>query len=129
MPPHTEDSKDFSPDQFFDVWAKDATRLQTLHRDNDFRKLIIDAFGLPQDDDYGYSAGPAEVTLEMTQKHIQYGAKGHLLNWYTHNAVRKIHAAMSKQILIASSSVPRQHLAISPPITTSSVRLRARRRH
>lgn len=89
-PPHTEDSKDFDPDKFFEVWASDETRLKTLHTDNDFRKLIIECFGLPPHDDYGYSAGPAEVTLEMMQKHIAFGARGGLLNWYTHNAVRTV---------------------------------------
>lgn len=88
MPPHTEDSKDFDPDAFFDAWSSNGSRLDTLHADNNFRQLIIDVFGLPADDDYGYSAPPAEVSLEMVQKHIAFGARGGLHTWYTHNRVR-----------------------------------------
>lgn len=89
-PPHTEDSKDFDPDKFFEAWSTGdgEARLQSLHADNDFRKFVIEVFGLPPNDNYGYSAGPAEVSLDMMQKHIAFGAQGGLLAWYTHNAVR-----------------------------------------
>lgn len=97
-PPHTDDSKDFDPDKFFDAWPNNTSRLAALHADNDFRKLIIEAFGLPANDDYGYSAPPAEVSLEMVQKHIAYGAQGNLLAWYTHNRVSKLCSSFSVRV-------------------------------
>ncbi|KAH0279686.1 hypothetical protein KCU91_g1546, partial [Aureobasidium melanogenum] len=74
----TEDSTSFSPDAYFDAWAKGEI---TAPYDNDFRKFILTTFGLPHDDTYTYAA-VAEVTLLQAQTYVEFGGQGGLHAWY-----------------------------------------------
>lgn len=74
----TEDSANFDPDRFFEAWKKGELQAPS---DNKFRECIIQAFGLPIEDDYGYRA-TAEVTLAQVQTHINFGARNGLQRWY-----------------------------------------------
>lgn len=74
----TDGSTTFDPDTFFEAWSKEEI---TPPYDNNFRRFIIRAFGLPYDDDYGYRA-TTEVTLLQAQTHVEFGAQGGLHRWY-----------------------------------------------
>lgn len=76
--PQTDGSSTFVPDKFFETWAKEELKLPV---DNDFRKLIIKAFGLRLSDDYGYQA-TTEVTLRQAQEYVQIGGTNGLHAWY-----------------------------------------------
>lgn len=83
MPPiprraRTDGSFNFDPDAFFTAWAKE----ELTPYDNNFRRFIIRAFGLPHNDDYAYQAMTAEVTLLQVQTYIEFGAQGGLHSWY-----------------------------------------------
>lgn len=77
--PQTEDSETFDPDKYFEAWSKQ--EYQPPY-DNDFRKFIIRTFGLPRNDDYGYMAQNAEVTLLKAQTYLEVGAQNNLHAWY-----------------------------------------------
>ena len=74
----TDGSITFEPDTFFEAWSKEEI---TPPYDNDFRRFVIRAFGLPLHDDYGYRA-TTEVTLLQAQTHVEFGAQGGLHRWY-----------------------------------------------
>ena len=74
----TEGSTTFDPDKFFEAWSKDEL---TPPYDNNFRRFILKAFGLPVDDDYQYKA-TAVITLLQAQTYIEFGAQGGLHTWY-----------------------------------------------
>lgn len=74
----TDGSTTFNPDSFFEAWSKDEI---TAPYDNNFRRFIIKAFGLPYDDEYGYQA-TSEVSLLQAQTYIEFGAQGGLHAWY-----------------------------------------------
>lgn len=74
----TDGSSTFSPDAYFDAWAKGEL---TPPYDNNFRKFIIQSFGLSPRDDYPYKA-TAEVTLLQAQTYLEMGAQGGLHAWY-----------------------------------------------
>ncbi|WPG97306.1 Hypothetical protein R9X50_00008000 [Acrodontium crateriforme] len=76
--PQTEDSTTFSPDVFFDRWAREDL---TPPWNNDFRMFVLKAFGLPLDDDYEYVA-VAQVTLLQAQTYVEFGGQGGLHAWY-----------------------------------------------
>ena len=76
--PQTEDSTTFDPDTFFESWRKEEI---TPPYDNNFRRFIIRAFGLPIDDDYQYVA-MAKVSLLQAQTYLEFGAQGGLHGWY-----------------------------------------------
>ncbi|KAH9838109.1 hypothetical protein Tdes44962_MAKER08307 [Teratosphaeria destructans] len=76
--PQCEDSKNFDPDTYFAKWA---TEFQPPY-DNDLRKFIITTFGLDSNDDYGYMAQQAEVTLLHAQAVVDMGGQGNLHAWY-----------------------------------------------
>ena len=79
----TEHSTTFEPDKFFEDWSKEESQA-FLYR-NDFRKFILNAFGLNFRDDYVYKA-TAEVTLLQAQTYLEFGAQGGLHAWYRDEA-------------------------------------------
>lgn len=74
----TEGSSTFDPDRFFEAWAKGEI---TAPSDNDFKKSILTAFGLPSRDNYVYKA-VAAVSLEQAQAHVAAGGNNGLHGWY-----------------------------------------------
>lgn len=74
----TEGSSTFDPENFFNAWAKEEIKPPY---DNNFRKFIIQAFGLKPNDSYSYRA-TAEVTLLQAQTYVEYGGQGPLHKWY-----------------------------------------------
>ncbi|KAK5135657.1 hypothetical protein LTR08_004958 [Meristemomyces frigidus] len=76
--PQTEDSTTFDPDKYFEAWGN---TIEAPY-DNNFRKFIIKTFGLPRDDDYGYMAQSAEVTLLHAQTCVEVGRQGNMHAWY-----------------------------------------------
>src|ERR1700760_3369391 len=72
----TEGSKSFEPDRFFDSWD-----LELVPQDNDFRKFIISAFDLPNNDDYTYHA-MASVQLAQVQSAIDAAGMNGMHAWY-----------------------------------------------
>ena len=84
----TEGSSTFDPDKFFDAWSKEEI---TPPYDNNFRRFIIRAFGLPVNDDYGYQA-TTEVSLLQAQTYIEFGAQGGLHAWYMDDERKEVSA-------------------------------------
>jgi len=74
-----EGSSTFSPDAYFSAWSKEE---YGPPYDNDFRKFIVRTFGLKPNDDYGYMAQHAEVTLLQAQTYVEFGGQGGLHGWY-----------------------------------------------
>lgn len=74
----TEDSTTFNPDDYFSKWEKGEF---TAPIDNDFRKFILDTFGLKPSDRYTYAA-VAEVSLQQAQDYLNHGGNGGLHSWY-----------------------------------------------
>ena len=95
---HTEGSTTFDPDKFFEAWSKEEI---TPPYDNNFRRFIIRAFGLPLDDYYGYQA-TSEVSLLQAQTYIEFGAQGGLHSWYRDEEGKEvgfIHASERDRLL------------------------------
>ena len=80
----TTDSKSFDPERFLEDWFQ-IDRAKTSLVDSDdpdgFRKCIIAAFGLPENDEFVYHA-TASVTLSDVQKALNAGSTNGLHTWY-----------------------------------------------
>lgn len=90
----TEDSTTFDPDKFFEAWSKEEI---TPPYDNNFRRFIIQAFGLPHDDEYRYQA-TSVVSLLQAQTYIEFGAQGGLHAWYRDLEGKEVGFLTSKDI-------------------------------
>ncbi len=88
----TDGSSAFEPDSFFEAWRKEEIGPPY---DNNLRRFIIRAFGLPIDDDYGYRA-TTEVTLLQAQTHVEFGAQGSLHAWYKDEAGQEVRLHTSR---------------------------------
>lgn len=80
----TTGSQKFTPEGFLEEWQKrDHTKTPLIDstREDGFRQAIIDAFDLPQDDDFVYHA-VMSVTLTDVQKAINAGSANGLYAWY-----------------------------------------------
>jgi hypothetical protein len=98
----TEGSSTFDPDHFFQAWAKGDI---TAPVDDDFRKCVQTAFGLPTKDNYVYRA-VAAVTLEQTQFHIAAGGKNGLHGWYKTSEGQLVGLASEDRITSLISPLP-----------------------
>lgn len=79
-------SKAFNPDEFIKRWSKN-NFIPSHENQFSFRECIIQAFNLPEKDDYVYRA-QGVTTLELTQKAIN-GKRAHGLHGWYHDEMGK----------------------------------------
>lgn len=123
----TQGSTTFDPEKFFDAWAKEEI---TPPYDNDFRKFIIRAFGLKQDDKFVYRA-IAEVTLLQAQTYLEFGGQNGLHKWYVDSEGNEVSPTLPQPTCETATLMPKNrpetvtnrdhhHPPSTSPLTTMS---------